>query len=113
MSQPVFLAFGPLVLTDIPIAFFSVLSIWAFANLWRSPQETRNIRIFALALSGAFLVKFSAPILLLGLLASALSTHWMPVPTQREIPRRLRWKAFGKAVLLTTLIVYSFYFILS
>jgi hypothetical protein len=118
VSYPVFLAFGPLVLTDIPIALFSVLTIWAFATLWRSPERA-NIWIFVLCLSSAFLSKFSAPILLLGILTSGLTTRWLPLydqpatKTERKAWRRLRWRATGKALLWTVLLVYAFYLVLS
>jgi len=46
-GAPVFLAFGPLVLTDIPIALVSVTTIWAFARLWRDPDR-RSVWVFAL-----------------------------------------------------------------
>ncbi len=117
-TAPVFLVFGPLVLTDIPIALFSLLTVWAFANLWRRP-ESRNIWSFALCLAGAFLCKFSAPILLLGVLISGLTTRWMPVseqpsvPAERKVWRRLRWRATLKSLLWTALIVYAFYFVFS
>jgi hypothetical protein len=118
VSAPVFLAFGPLVLTDIPIALFSVLTIWAFANLWRSPQRA-HLWIFVLCLSAAFLSKFSAAILLLGLLTSGLTTRWLPLYDQpvdkveRRAWRRLRWRATAKRLLWTVLLVYAFYLVLS
>ena len=118
VSAPVFLVFGPLVLTDIPIALFSVLTVWAFGNLWRSPDRT-SIWLFTLSLSGAFLCKFSAPVLLLGVLTSGLTTRWMPLCDQprakaeRKTWRRLRWRATGKGLLWTALLVYAFYFVFS
>jgi Dolichyl-phosphate-mannose-protein mannosyltransferase len=118
VSAPLFLVFGPLVLTDIPIALFSVLTTWAFANLWRTPDRAR-MWFFVVCLSGAFLSKFSAPILLLGVLAAGLTTRWMPVYDQpsdqveRKAWRRLRWRATWKALLWTALLVYMFYFVFS
>ncbi|MGA7412159.1 MAG: glycosyltransferase family 39 protein [Bryobacteraceae bacterium] len=118
VSAPIFLVFGPLVLTDIAIALFSVVSVWAFGSLWREPRSA-NRWLFTLALAGAFLSKFSAPILLLGLFASGLSTRWMPVldqpsdPGQRKAWRRLRWRATWKCVFWTAVLVYVFYFVFS
>ncbi len=118
VTAPLFLVFGPLVLTDIPIALFSVLTIWAFANLWRNPDRAR-MWIFVACLSGAFLSKFSAQILLLGVLVAGLTTRWMPVydqpptPPERKAWRRLRWRAAGKALLWTALLVYLFYLVFS
>jgi hypothetical protein len=117
-SAPVFLVFGPLVLTDIAIAFFSVLTAWAFGNLWREPGRA-NRWLFTLTLSGAFLSKFSAPILLVGVLASGLSTRWMPVydvydrRSDNAEGRRLRWRATGKSLLWAALLVYAFDFFFS
>jgi 4-amino-4-deoxy-L-arabinose transferase-like glycosyltransferase len=118
VSTPVFLVFGPLVLTDIPIALFSVLTLWAFANLWRSPERV-SIWIFAASLSGAFLSKFSAAILVLAILTSGLTTRWMPLYDQpvataeRKAWRRQRWRATGKGILWAALLVYTFYFVFS
>jgi 4-amino-4-deoxy-L-arabinose transferase-like glycosyltransferase len=106
VSAPVFLAFGPLVLTDIPIAFFSVLTVWTFAEMWERPERAQVWR-FALCLAGAFLVKFSAPILLLGLVCAGLSIRG------QGASRKPRWRAFGKGVLLAALVVYAVYFVLS
>jgi 4-amino-4-deoxy-L-arabinose transferase-like glycosyltransferase len=106
VSAPVFLVFGPLVLTDIPIAFFSVLTVWTFAEMWERPERVQVWR-FALCLAGAFLVKFSAPILLLGLICAGLSNRG------QGAPRKVRWRAFGKGVLLAALVVYAVYFVLS
>ena len=106
VSEPVFLAFGPLVLTDIPIAFFSVLTVWTFAEMWQRPQRTQ-VRRFALCLAGAFLVKFSAPILLLGLTCAGLSM------SREAGSAKARWRAMGKGVLLAALVVYGVYFAMS
>jgi 4-amino-4-deoxy-L-arabinose transferase-like glycosyltransferase len=110
VTAPLFLVFGPLVLTDIPIALFSVLTVWAFANLWQKP-ESRQIRIFALCFAGALLVKFSAIILMIGFLVAGLSTRWMPVQGQPSLPGR--WSAVRRGVLLAVLLAYCFYFVLS
>ena len=118
VSAPIYLVFGPLVLTDIAIAFFSVLTVWAFGNLWREPSRA-NRWLFTLALAGAFLSKFSAPILLLGIFISGLSTRWFPLSDQpsekaeRTAWRRLRWRATGKSLLWLALLAYAFYFVFS
>ncbi len=62
-STPFFLAYGPLVHTDIGVALFSLLAVWAFATLWRDPNW-KTMCLFALSSSGAFLSKFSSGILL-------------------------------------------------
>jgi hypothetical protein len=72
-----------------------------------------------LSLSGAFLSKFSAPILLLGVLISGLTTRWLPLYDQpvddaeRRVWRRLRWRATGKGLLWAALLIYAFYFVFS
>ncbi len=118
VSTPTFLTFGPLVLTDVPIALFCVLALWTFAGMWRDPNP-RNVWLFALCLAGALLSKFTAGLLFLVLLAFAISTRWSPLPGQPEtkpesrIWRRRRTKAIWTGILYTALIVYAVYFILS
>jgi dolichyl-phosphate-mannose--protein O-mannosyl transferase len=80
-STPVFLVFGPLVLTDIPITFFSLLACWALAGLWDRPDRKSTL-LLALALAGALLTKFTAPILFIVFAAVALSTRWRPLSAQ-------------------------------
>lgn len=72
-SMPAFLAFGPLVITDIPVTFFVLLTMWTFAALWQSGGENRIVWPLALALAGALLTKFSAGILLFAFLAFRIS----------------------------------------
>jgi hypothetical protein len=118
-SMPAFLAFGPLVLTDIPIAFFVLLTMWTFAALWESGGERRAVGVFALALAGALLTKFSAGILLFAFLAFRISLRFRPLdgfPSGREEGRawrRRQWRATLKGVLWAGLIVYVVYFVLS
>jgi hypothetical protein len=81
-TMPTFLAFGPLVLTDVAIALFTVLTLWALGELWLDPSRA-NTRWFALALAGALLSKFSAGILVLAVLAFVLSTRRWPLPAAR------------------------------
>jgi hypothetical protein len=117
-STPVFLVFGPLVLTDVPITFFSLLALWALAALWDRPDGKRTF-LLALALAGAMLTKFTAPILFLVFAAVALSTRWRPLSGQPATKpdarfwRRLRWRAMRKATWWAALVVYAVYFLLS
>jgi hypothetical protein len=118
VSTPAFLAFGPLVLTDIAVALFCLLTIWAFAEMWRTPGHDTLLR-FAFALSGALLSKFSSGLLLFSFLAFALSLRWLPIavqPTDRDELhrwRRVRRRYLRKGILLAASIVYAVYFILS
>src|ERR1022692_3012073 len=97
-STPAFLVFGPLVLTDVPITFFTLLTLWAMAGLWENP-DSRNIRLTGLALGSAILTKFTAPIVFFAFIAVSLSTRWWPTtgqPATKEEAndwRKLRWRA--------------------
>jgi hypothetical protein len=116
--MPVMLAFGPLVLTDIAITLFFVLTLWAFAKMWQSPSR-RTVLLFGLAFGGALLTKFSAGLLLFCFAAFILSLRWRPTPEQptdkAELRawRRLRLRSLAKGIFLAALVVYCVYFVLS
>ncbi len=118
VSTPAFLAFGPLVHTDLAVTLFSLLTVWRFAELWHDPSK-KNTLWFALSLSGALLSKFTAGILLFVFAAFALSTRWGPVPGQpaakpeARVWRKLRWRATLRGILWAALAVYAFYFVFS
>jgi len=117
-SMPAFLAFGPLVLTDIAVTFFSLLTVWALAELWRSPARRTVVR-FGLALAGALLSKFSAGLLFFFFVAFGLSLRWRGVPEQPAEEgelrawRHRRWWGLIQGTLLAAFIVYAVYFVLS
>ncbi|MGO9940550.1 MAG: ArnT family glycosyltransferase [Terracidiphilus sp.] len=117
-TMPVMLAFGPLVLTDIAVTLFVVLTLWAFASMWRSPLRETILR-FGLALGGALLSKFSAGLLFLCFPAFILSLRWLPAPEQpadkAELRawRRLRLWSLTKGIFFAALVVYAVYFVLS
>jgi hypothetical protein len=118
VTTPAFLVFGPLVLTDVAITFFALLTLWRFATLWRNPNRA-NIICFGLAFGTALLSKFSSGLLLFAFLAFRLSLRYRPfddVPRNiaelyswRGIRGRAMWKGIGVAALT----VYVVYFILS
>jgi hypothetical protein len=118
VSTPAFLAFGPLVHTDMAVTLFSVLTLWGFADVWRDPSR-KNTGLFALSLAAALLSKFTAGILFFAFVAFALSTRWRAVPDQPVAKaealawRRLRWRATLKGIFWAALIVYLFYFVFS
>jgi hypothetical protein len=118
VSTPAFLAFGPLVHTDIAVTLFSLLALWRFAEIWQNPSR-KNAMLFALGLTGALLSKFTAGILFFAFAAFALSTRWRAVPGQplakpeARAWRRLRWRATLQGILWAALAVYLFYFIFS
>jgi len=117
-TMPTMLAFGPLVLTDMAITLFAVLSVWAFASMWRSPSQGTVLR-FGLALSAALLSKFSAGLLFFCFIAFVLSLRWRPAPEQPKDKaelrawRRTRWWSLTKGTLFAALVVYAVYFVLS
>jgi 4-amino-4-deoxy-L-arabinose transferase-like glycosyltransferase len=118
VSAPVFLAFGPLVLTDVAVTLFSLTTLWKFGDVWRDPSR-KNAFLFGLNLAGALLSKFSAGLLFYAFVAFALSTLWRPVPGQPATKpearawRRVRRRATGRGILVAAAIVYLVYFILS
>ena len=117
-TMPVMLAYGPLVLTDIAITLFVVLTLWAFAIMCQSPSRG-TVVLFGLAFGGALLSKFSAGLLFFCFPAFILSLRWRPAPEQpvdkAELRawRRLRWRSLTKGILLAALTVYAVYFVLS
>jgi len=62
-TSPFFLAYGPLVLTDIGVAFFALQTVWAFASLWQSPTPGRSL-LTAASLTGALLSKYSSGLII-------------------------------------------------
>ncbi|HJT71330.1 MAG TPA: glycosyltransferase family 39 protein [Terriglobales bacterium] len=118
VSMPPFLAFGPLVITDVVITFFWVLAVWTLPQMWHSPARSRVIK-FGLILAGAFLSKFSAGLLFFVFIAVAISMRLRPLagqPSDRSelrVWRRRAWRNIIKANLWAALFVYLVYFILS
>jgi len=118
VSMPAFLAFGPLVITDIAIALFWVLAVWQLPEMWHSPSRWTVIK-FGLALAGAFLSKFSSGLLFFVFVAVALSLRWRGVPEQPTDKAALRawrrraWRNMAKATSAAALFVYVVYFVLS
>jgi Dolichyl-phosphate-mannose-protein mannosyltransferase len=118
VSMPAFLAFGPLVHTDIAVTLFSLLALWRFAEIWQNPSR-KNAALFGLSLAGALLSKFTAGILFFAFVAFALSTRWRAVPGQplakpeARAWRRLRWRVTLQGILWAAVAVYVFYFVFS
>jgi hypothetical protein len=117
-TMPVFLAFGPLVITDILMTFFWILAIWQLPQMWKSPSR-KQVLYFGLAMAGAFLSKFSSGLLFFVFPAVAVSMRIWPLPeqpTERKQRRSWRWRGWGnitKATLWASLFVYLVYLILS
>jgi hypothetical protein len=102
-TTPLFLAHGTFVLTDVPVAAFTVLTLFTAASLWRSPNVTRAV-VFGLSLAGALLAKFSALVLLPVLAVFVLSRDNIQ-------PRRFRAALLGTVCALVA--VYTFYLVFS
>jgi len=118
VSMPAFLAFGPLVITDIAIALFWVLAVWQLPEMWHSPSRWTVIKS-GLALAGAFLSKLSSGLLFFVFVAVALSLRWRGVPERPTDQAALRawrrraWRNMASATLWASLFVYVVYFVLS
>lgn len=118
VSTPAFLAFGPLVHTDVALTLFSVLALWTFASLWREPTRG-NVLLFGLSLAGALLSKFAAGVLFFAFAAFVLSLLLRRVPgtpeskTEERSWRSARLRATLLGTLCAALIVYLFYLVFS
>jgi hypothetical protein len=118
VSTPAFLAFGPLVHTDLAVTLFSLLTLWTFAETWQQPNR-KNVVLFALSLAAALLSKFTAGVLFVAIVAFVLSLRWRAVPGQPggkpELRqwRQARRRATLAGVLCAALVVYAFYFVFS
>src|ERR1700686_4363042 len=118
VSTPAFIAFAPLVHTDLAVTLFSLLTLWRFAEIWQNPSR-KNAVLFGICLAAALLSKFTAIILFFAFVAFALSTRWravsgQPVPKDElRAWRRIRWRFTLKGILWAAIFVYLFYFIFS
>lgn len=117
-TTPAFLAFGPLVITDVIITFFWILTVWLMPRLWRSPSR-KDLVLFGLAFGGALLSKFSSGLLLFVFAGIAVSMRLMPLPEQptdrlecRKWRRRAWWN-FAKGTAWALLFVYVVYLVFS
>ena len=100
VTTPAFLAFGPLVITDIVIALFWVLTVWQLPKLWQE-QGRASVITFGLTFAVALLSKFSSGLLFFVFPAVALSMRVWPLPGQpsdrvelRKWRRRAWWNFF-------------------
>ena len=117
-TTPAFLAFGPLVITDVVITFFWILTVWLMPRLWRSPGR-KDLVLFGLAFAGALLSKFSSGLLLFVFAGIAVSMRLRALPEQptekleRRKWRRRAWWNFAKGTAWALLFVYMVYLIFS
>jgi hypothetical protein len=118
VSTPAFIVFGPLVLTDIPVTLFVLLTLWSFAELWPSPTRANTI-VFGLFFAAAVLSKYSAGLLFFCALAFRLSLRWLPLPgmptekTELRVWRKLRGRAMWKGIFVATAAAYLLYLMFS
>jgi hypothetical protein len=118
VTMPAFIAFGPLVITDIAVTLFWVLTVWQLPNMWRSPSRGTLV-MFGLTLAGAFLSKFSSGLLFFVFAAFALSLRFKPLPgqpvekTELRRWRRRAWRNIAVGTLWAACFVYIVYFVLS
>lgn len=117
-SSPLFIAVGPLVLTDVPVALFTLVALYAMGELWNDPSG-RNMILLAVGMSGALLSKFSALILFLVFAMFIVTLGYRPPKsasldiTGQRVWRRIRWRAFLKSMLWTAAAVYILYLVFS
>jgi len=118
VTMPAFIAFGPLVITDIAVTLFWVLTVWQLPHMWRSPTRGTVVK-FGLVLAGALLSKFSSGLLFFVFIGFALSLRFKPLPEQPVEKAELRrwrrraWRNIAKGTLWAALFVYIVYFVLS
>lgn len=118
VTTPAFLAFGPLVITDIVFTLFWILTVWQLPSMWQSPKPSQ-VFMFGLAFAGALLSKFSSGLLLFTFVAVPISLRLMPLPVQpsekmaRRQWRRRAWFNLAKDIGCAAVLVYAVYFVLS
>ncbi len=118
VTTPTFLAFGPLVITDIALTLFWVLVVWQLPQMWGSPTRGTVMK-FGLTLAGAFLSKFSSGLLFFIFVGFALSLRCKPLPEQplekleRRRWRHRAWRNLALGTLWAAVFVYFAYLILS
>jgi Dolichyl-phosphate-mannose-protein mannosyltransferase len=114
VACPLYLGYGALVITDIGLCLFVVLTAWTFADLWQQPNW-RKVMAFALSASAALLSKFSALLIVPSLLLFVVWMWWLPFVSgrseAREGPSRTRALFAGVAVMLV--VCYGFYWLSS
>jgi hypothetical protein len=74
VATPTFLAFGPLVLTDLPVTLFILLALWQLGEIWAGPSP-RKALLFGAACAAALLSKFTGLLLLPVALTLAVFTR--------------------------------------
>jgi Dolichyl-phosphate-mannose-protein mannosyltransferase len=107
VTSPLYLGYGPLVITDIGLCLFVILSAWTFADLWTNPN-LRNLAAFALSTAAALLSKFSA---LLLLPAFVLFSVWTCIKARRDSELQRKWIHLIGGLAASLVICYLFYWL--
>ena len=107
VTCPLYLGYGPLVVTDIGLCFFVILSAWTLTDLWTTPN-LRNATAFALSTAAAFLSKFSA---LLLPPAFVLFCVWTSIKARRESQLKRKWVHAIVGLAASLVICYVFYWL--
>ncbi len=105
-ASPFFLAYGPLVLTDVASAMFAVATAWALASLWRQPTVARSLAFGGL-LALAWLSKFATGLLLPAF--AILLTMWTWRARRSGARVADPWRATAAGLLVACAVVYLAY----
>lgn len=81
-TSPFYLGYGPLVVTDMGLAFFCLLTAWLTAGAWMRPNVVSILKL-SLAASAALLSKFSA-VLIVPSIALFGIWMWLSAPGDRQ-----------------------------
>jgi len=117
VTTPAFLAFGPLVITDVPVTLFTLIALWRLGAIWAEPSR-RNAWLFGAGFAGALLSKFTGLLIFPIIVVLFLQTRIWPTaaqpsaPDARKLWRRTRWRCVlrgcGWAILFTYLVYLVF-----
>ncbi len=97
--NPIALAYGHLVLTDMGATLTFLLGVWSFSKLLQQPTSVRAV-LLGVATGSAFLMKFTA-VLLPPMYAVMAVIWWCKTP-----PDRKRWGTLGKVIALAGLVTW-------
>ena len=105
VTTPTFLAFGPLVITDVPVTLFTLLALWQLGEIWAEPAP-RKALVFGAAVAAAALSKFTGLILIPVVITLAVFTR------KRE-ERNQRMRCALRGLLCAAVLSYAVLLVLS
>jgi Dolichyl-phosphate-mannose-protein mannosyltransferase len=118
VTTPAFLVFGSLVITDLPVTLFSLITLWQLGAIWSVPSS-RSALLFGFALAASLLSKFTGLLIIPVIIVLFVQTRFWPTAAQptnkdeRKAWRKARFRCVLRGVLWAALVVYVVYFILS